>query len=91
MLLVVRVSVALLLMSDSVLGHSWYAPECCSGYDCKPVSTEDVVETDEGWKYLPTGNTFTKDQVRPSEDRNYHVCIGPVNHKSYCIYIVNGM
>lgn len=78
---------------DFVRAHSWYDAECCSNDDCKPVATEDVIETEKGWKHLPTGTEFTKEMVKPSKDRHFHVCIG--KHawnfgKPYCIYILQG-
>lgn len=74
-------------------GHSWYDPECCSDTDCRPVAVEDVIETETGWRHLPTGTEFTKKMVKPSRDGRFHVCIG--NHswdlgKPYCIYILQG-
>lgn len=73
--------------------HSWYDPECCSGQDCQPVATEDVVETEKGWKHLPTGTEFTREMVKPSRDRHFHVCIGNSEWNKglpYCIYVVQG-
>lgn len=73
--------------------HSWYDLECCSNNDCNPVASEDVIETDKGWKHLPTGPAFTKDQVKPSKDRRFHVCIGNKawdQGRPYCIYILQG-
>lgn len=69
--------------------HSWYDPECCSDQDCYPVAAEDVIETDTGWKHLPTGKTFTRQQVKPSKDRNFHICVSP-HGTPYCIYILQG-
>lgn len=76
-----------------VEAHSWYDAECCSDQDCKPVATEDVVETATGWKYLPTGTEFSREQVKPSRDKHFHVCIGVAEWnrgKPYCIYVLQG-
>jgi len=73
--------------------HSWYDHECCSDNDCRPVSSEDVVETETGWKHLPTGTVFTREMVKPSRDGNFHVCIGNRSWdlgRPYCIYILQG-
>lgn len=74
--------------------HSWYDTECCSDSDCRPVHQDEVVETDKGWKHLPTGTEFTRSQVKPSKDRYFHVCIGNKSWdrgRPYCIYILQGV
>lgn len=78
--------------------HDWYPPECCNGEhqggDCRRVSAEDLEEADKGcWVYRPTGNRFCGAQVRPSQDRYFHVCIGNKTWdkgKSYCAFILQG-
>jgi hypothetical protein len=73
--------------------HSWYDPQCCSDQDCSPVAIDDVVETEKGWKHLPTGTEFTRDMVLPSKDNRFHVCIGNREWdkgKPYCIYVLQG-
>lgn len=90
----VLVAIALVLLVKYAVAHSWYDPQCCSGSDCRPVSAEDVIETEKGWKHLPTGIEFTHDMVKPSKDRHFHVCIGnkPFDlGKPYCIYILQGV
>lgn len=69
--------------------HSWYAPECCNGEDCRPVPAEEVIETETGWKHLPSGKEFRKDQVKPSQDRHFHICVSRYG-TPYCIYILQG-
>jgi hypothetical protein len=91
--------VVIIIFSISLaLAHDWYPPECCNGEDrggdCRKVGTEDLQESDKGcWVYLPTGNKFCGAQVRPSQDRYFHVCIGNKPHdrgKSYCAFILQG-
>lgn len=92
-LIALGIILALLAVIGMAFAHSWYDPECCSGSDCYPVPAEDVTETDTGWKHLPTGTEFTRDMVKPSRDRRFHVCIGnkAFDHgKPYCIYILQG-
>jgi hypothetical protein len=69
--------------------HDFYAPECCSGRDCHPVDQTDLEELDHGcWRQISTGLKFCGTQVRPSEDRRWHVCnSGTI---PYCVYIQNG-
>lgn len=89
-LIVALIALSLLVVAQA---HSWYDAECCSNDDCKPVAAEEVIETETGWKHLPTGTEFTKDMVKPSRDRNFHVCIGKHSWnfgKPYCIYILSG-
>lgn len=93
-------SLALLLVAAIASGHGWYEEWCCDNSHCKPVPESDVVEIAEGvWKYLPTGNIFRDEpplikRIRPSKDKNFHVCIGSTAVRSlgfsYCIYIVQG-
>lgn len=85
------------ILSIYMLVHSWYDADCCGEGDCVPVPATDVVEIEGGWKYLPTGNEFRNEglirRIRPSRDRNFHVCIGKKAHdlgRSYCIYILSG-
>lgn len=82
-----------LCVGSLAFGHSWYDAACCSDNDCYAVPAIDVIETDKGWKHLPTGVEFTKDMVKPSKDRRFHVCIGNKafdKGKPYCIYILQG-
>jgi hypothetical protein len=98
-------SLALLLIAVIVGGHSapqgWaYEEWCCDNSHCKAVPASDVAEIESGvWKYLPTGNIFKDEpplikRIRPSKDKNFHVCIGATAVRSlgfsYCIYIVQG-
>lgn len=88
--LVIAILIALICIA---FAHSWYDLECCSDNDCHPVAVDDVIETEKGWKHLPTGTEFTRDQVKPSKDRRFHVCIGNKawdRGKPYCIYILQG-
>jgi hypothetical protein len=82
----------LLLLSGKVSAHYFYAPECCSSRDCYPVNIQDLIENQDGsWTYLPRRITFPKHQVKPSQDRNNHVCIGIHSNLPLCVYIVQGM
>jgi len=85
---------SLVLFSASASSHSWYDNDCCSERDCKAVDAANVVEIEDGWKYLPTGNIFRDtpmlQAIRPSRDRDFHVCISS-GGVSRCIYILNGM
>ena len=68
----------LLLISahSSIRAHSWYDQSCCSDRDCHPVNSDDLVEVENGcWKYLPTGARFCGNQVKPSQDKHWHVCV----------------
>lgn len=87
-----------LCFTTPALPHSWYDHDCCRADDCFAVANEDVEQTADGWKYLPTGNEFkdekTMRRIRPSQDTFYHVCIGKRTWdkgKSYCIYILLGI
>jgi hypothetical protein len=48
-----------------------------------------LVETISGWLYVPTGNLFKREQVRPGQDHHCHVCVGQGrDHRSICAFIV---
>jgi hypothetical protein len=71
--------------------HDWYPPECCSGRDCAPVDSTDLVEIDNGcWRQLSTGLKFCGTQVRPSQDKHWHVCHNASGSIPYCVFIQNG-
>lgn len=88
--------VILLAWALPALSHDWYDPECCGGNDCRPVPSLEIEEIDGGYRHIPTGAIFLwkNGQVKPSRNRNFHVCIGNKPHdmgKPYCIYILQGV
>lgn len=94
-LMIAAVFIMLGALATCAHAHDWYPTECCQGSeaggDCYPIKATDLQEEPGGcFKYLPTGNMFCGDQVRLSEDSNWHVCIGnqPYNQgRSYCAFI----
>ncbi len=70
--------------------HNWYPSQCCGQQDCRPVPCDQLVEDRNGWLFIPTGNRFTPLQVKPSEDRYCHVCLGLTDKRSLCAFIVSG-
>jgi hypothetical protein len=74
--------------------HDWYPAECCSQRDCFKINYDELVETNNGdWLYLPRNLTFPKAKVRPSQDRNFHVCIGNSGYNDgqpLCAFILQG-
>lgn len=94
MLRILLLACALACVGSLAFGHSWYDVACCSDNDCHPVAADDVIETETGWKYLPTGTEFTREMVKPSKDHRFHVCIGNKawdRGRAYCIYILQGV
>jgi hypothetical protein len=87
------IATALAGWGEPAAAHSWYEYDCCSDEDCKPVAAEELLETEKGWKHLPTGVEFTGPMIRPSRDRRFHVCIGVKTWnlgRPYCVYILQG-
>lgn len=79
---------AITLVHDSPSGWT-YPLECCEyKVHCHPVPCDQLVETDKGWTYLPTGHVFLTERVRPSGDRDCHVCTNGAN--ALCAFILNG-
>lgn len=69
---------AVLAASVPADAHSWYPAICCSGSeeggDCHPVPCDSLNETRNGIEWH--GFRFKDDQVRPSQDKDCHVCVG---------------
>jgi hypothetical protein len=61
-------------LSPPAHAHSWYPTECCQGQDCQPVPCDSITETREGYDWK--GLHFLEGQVRPSLDKQCHVCAG---------------
>src|SRR6266571_5126377 len=78
--------IAALVAAIPALAHSWYPLACCGNMDCFPIACDQLVETDSGWFYVPTGNLFKREQVQPSQDQHCHVCLGRGReHRSICV------
>lgn len=59
---------------------SWYDGYCCNDRDCRPLEKEAITQTSEGYKFA-VGQTeylvpFGSDRIKPSQDGDYHACIG---------------
>lgn len=72
-------------------GHSFYAPECCSGQDCAPLPAEAVVQqVPGGWNVTRSPGEapifFTRDKMRPSPDGAWHACVGSTG-TGFCLYL----
>jgi hypothetical protein len=67
--------------------HSWFAPSCCTGNDCKPIVS--ILETTEGDLVTTIDGrsaTFPKGfPHRRSQDEDSYACIGP-NSTPRCLY-----
>ncbi|MCV0395447.1 MAG: hypothetical protein K5872_22125 [Rhizobiaceae bacterium] len=76
--------------------HEWYPPNCCSGFDCRPIEMESVRITPEG--FVIPGNPevvpYTSKKIRqtpPEGQGRYHVCTrgGKSEGAIICLYIPN--
>jgi len=81
---------AIVLLTFQALAHEWYPNICCGDQDCHPVPCDQLVEDKAGWLYLPTGNHFEGTQVKPSQDRFCHVCLGVSDKRSLCAFVLSG-
>jgi hypothetical protein len=90
-------SVAAAHAHDAPTGWS-YDPWCCGGHDCQPISSEYVEITENGFLVtLPEGSHITArrdherlfgyDDVRHSEDMEFHACILPRTQEFRCLYV----
>ena len=86
--------VAVLALADPALAHDQYPRDCCSGQDCRPALVGEIELTRDGlYLVVPTGELFTRSQVRPSFDGNFHRCLyDPSNPKSrtICVFVPAG-
>ena len=93
------VVVLTLLMASGAAAHSWYDLICCNTDDCAPVKAHVIRATADGWlvevrpgehlyatrpiqKLIPYDST----KVRPSQDSDFHLCLGK-SGAIYCIYV----
>jgi hypothetical protein len=82
--------------SDTALAHDagsgWKYPiSCCSGYDCREVSTKLVKEQPEGYVISTTGEVigYGDKRVKISEDQEYHWCSigGTDTGSTICLFV----
>lgn len=75
---------------DAPTGWS-YPLSCCSGYDCREVSDEDVIEGPQGYVIAGTGEVIpmTSRKVRQSPDGVYHWCsvAGKDDTATICLFV----
>lgn len=88
------------ILPSKAEAHSWYSYDCCSGFDCRPISGEregipwsevrDMGDHYE-WRSPKTNVTHkipkSSDRVRPSQDGNYHGCELAYDRKFMCLYV----
>jgi len=55
--------------------HSWYDATCCSERDCRPMASDEFAIVDGRVVYLATGQSWALNDVRESQDAQWHVCI----------------
>jgi len=84
------------ILSFPALAHEaksgWsYAPECCSGRDCREISEDAVRVEPQGWQVKATGEVFNYRQVKMSQDGHFHRCSagfpGSEVGKTFCLYV----
>ena len=97
--LLAPVSVALAVLflpSGGARAHDapsgWMYPQlCCSGYDCRPVPADDVVEGPRGYVIRPTGELvpMSSPKVKHSPDGEFHWCsvAGADDGKTICLFV----
>lgn len=83
-------TIACIAWTPSAGAHEWYPPECCSGYDCAPISEMErlpdgsllVSNTNGDSTVFPAGF-----QVRIPEDDGRHACIAPYTKRPICLFL----
>ena len=95
-------AIALCLLTTQAAAHEWYDGWCCSGQDCAPVPASTVQSAPGGWlvtvlpgqhplAFAPISRfvPFDSNELRPSQDDEWHVCVYPRGHIR-CVYQPEG-
>ena len=61
-------------MAYPASAHEWYEPWCCDDRDCRPARLGEVTEQDGGYFVHSSGQHFTYETARTSQDNQFHVC-----------------
>jgi hypothetical protein len=74
----------------------WMYPyECCSGYDCRPVSSKWIKESGGSFIIPTTGEAvpYTDKRIRTSPDGEFHWCsvAGSDDGRTICLFVPQRM
>jgi hypothetical protein len=74
----------------------WMYPyECCSGYDCRPVSSKWIKESAGAFIIPTTGEAvpYTDKRIRTSPDGEFHWCsvAGSDDGRTICLFVPQRM
>jgi hypothetical protein len=72
--------------------QGWSYPfSCCSGYDCREVSSKAISERPEGYVIAGTGEVvaYSDKRIKDSPDGEYHWCSvsGANDGKTICLFV----
>ena len=72
--------------------QGWSYPfSCCSGYDCREVSSKQVSERPEGYVIQGTGEVvaYSDARLKDSPDGEYHWCsvAGADDSRTICLFV----
>ena len=72
--------------------QGWSYPfACCSGYDCREVSSKQIRERPEGYVIQGTGEVvaYSDGRLKNSPDGEYHWCsvAGADNSRTICLFV----
>lgn len=89
-LLGLGIVLALAALVGPAKAHSWYPRECCSGYDCAPIS--DMLRLPDGSLVITNTNgdqtVFPPGfRIRIPEDDGRHACIAPFTKRPICLFL----
>lgn len=99
LLLLVVVSTGLVVLAQNAMAHDaalgWKYPfECCSGIDCRMVSSERIEESTDGYVIDTTGEVipYNDKRIRNSPDGMYHWCSreGKDTTPTLCLFVPPG-
>ena len=72
--------------------QGWSYPfSCCSGYDCREVSSKQISEKPEGYVIKGTGEVvaYSDARLKDSPDGEYHWCsvAGADDSRTICLFV----
>jgi hypothetical protein len=76
----------------AAMPRGWSYPfSCCSGYDCREVSSKQISERPEGYVIQGTGEVvaYSDARLKNSPDGEYHWCsvAGADNTRTICLFV----
>jgi hypothetical protein len=70
----IRIALAVALLTGTASAHEWYPARCCGGEDCAALPPSAVEWTPLGWHILETDEFIPEERAHQSPDQQFHRC-----------------